>query len=133
MKYLAAAIIALASPAGAQPASFDGVWAVTVACPAVADAAGYTLRFPARIDRGELLGENGTPGSPGFLRLSGHVQSDGNAVLAAEGLVGSPRVAIGHVASLTPYRYNAPTRFVGGHGTGSRNSVRPCSLDFVRG
>lgn len=126
-------IMALISPAHAQVARFDGVWAVTVSCPAIADAAGYTLRFPARIAGGELIGENGSPGAPGYLRLSGHVQPDGTAMLSADGLVGSPRVAIGRVPALTPYRYTAPTRFTGDHGAGARTSVRPCTLDFARG
>lgn len=136
MKILAvwvAAVTAFVSPARAQPAAFDGVWAVTVACQAIADADAYTLRFPARIAGGDLYGENGSPGAPGFLRLSGHVQPDGTALLSADGLVGSPRVAIGRVPSLTPYRYSAPSRFTGNRGTGTRTSVRPCTLDFTRG
>ncbi len=129
---IASAVMASASPVRAQSAAFDGGWAVTVSCPAVADADGYTLRFPARIAGGDLSGENGSPGFPGYLRLSGHVQADGTALLSAEGLVGSPRVAIGRVPSLTPYRYTAATRFTPSRGAGTRTSVRPCTLDFVR-
>lgn len=128
-----AGLAALASPVRAQPSSFDGLWAVVVACPPIADAAGYTLRFPARIAGGELSGENGSPGVPGFLRLTGHVQPDGTALLSADGLIGNPRDAIGRLPSLTPYRYTATTRFTGNHGIGSRTSVRPCTLDFARG
>ncbi len=119
-------------PAAAQPTQFDGSWAVTVSCPAVADATGYTLRFPARVMSGNLVGENGRPGDAGYLRLAGHIQPDGTALLAADGLIGNPRTAIGQLPSLTPYRYAAATRFAGDRGTGNRTSVRPCTLDFVR-
>ena len=130
---ITAGLMALASPARAQTSAFDGSWAVTVACPAVADSDGYTLRFPVRVAGGDLIGENGAPGMAGFLRLTGHIQPDGVTLLAAEGLVGSPRHAIGRIPSLTPYHYSAATRFTPSHGNGSRTSVRPCTLDFVRG
>lgn len=116
----------------AQSTPFDGSWAVTVSCPAVADAIGYTLRFPARVTGGNLIGENGSPGDAGYLRLAGRIQPDGSAVLAADGLVGNPRTAIGQLPSLSSYRYTATTRFAGNRGTGNRTSVRPCTLDFVR-
>ena len=116
----------------AQPAPFDGSWAVTVSCPAVVDAIGYTLRFPARVTQGNLTGENSTAGAAGYLRLAGHIQPDGTALLAADGLIGNPRTAIGQLPSLTPYRYTATVRFAGNHGTGNRTTTRPCTLDFVR-
>ncbi|MDT7950750.1 MAG: hypothetical protein RQ966_04520 [Acetobacteraceae bacterium] len=129
---LLAASALRANPVAAQSSQFDGVWGVTISCPAVADATGYTLRFPARVTRGSLAGENGAPGQPGYLRLTGSIQADGSALLEAHGLVGSPRTAIGQLPSLTPYHYTAAARFAGDHGTGNRTSVRPCSLDFVR-
>lgn len=127
---LVASVLQLGS-AAARAAQFDGMWAVTVSCPAVADATGYTLRFPARVTDNSMVGENGSPGEAGYLRLTGVIQADGTALLAATGLVGNSRTAIGQLPSLTPYRYTATTRFAGAHGTGDRTSVRPCKLDFV--
>ena len=131
MKRLCILLTALASPAYAQSTPFDGVWSVTIACPAIADAAGYTLRFPARVTEGDLLGQNQAPGAPGYLRLAGHIQPDGTALLDAQGLVGNPRVALGQVPTLTPYRYAATTRFSGNHGQGNRVTTRPCTLDLT--
>ena len=132
MKRLCLLLAALASPARAQSTPFDGVWGVIVACPAIADAAGYTLRFQARVTAGDFLGENGTPGTPSYLHLSGHIHPDGTALLDAAGLVGSPQYALGRVPTLTPYHYTAPTRFTGNHGVGTRTTTRPCTLDFTR-
>ena len=121
-----------AQPAIAQSASFDGVWNVTVSCPAAGDAAGYTLRFHADVSGGALVGENGTPGLGGYLHIAGRIQPNGNAVLIARGLVGNPRVAIGNLPTLTPYNYTAVVHFDGNHGTGRRTTARPCTLDFLR-
>ena len=81
---------------------------------------------------GNLVGENGRSGDAGYLRLAGHIQPDGTALLAADGLIGNPRTEIGRLPSLIPYSYTAATRFAGDRGTGNRTRVRPCTLGFVR-
>ncbi len=124
---------AVAPSAQAETTPFDGAWSATVMCPAVADATGYTLRFPARVSEGQFKGENATAGSAGYLLLVGRIQRDGSALLTADGLVGNPRTAIGQLPTLTPYHYTATVRFAGSAGTGQRTSTRPCRLDFVRG
>ena len=63
MKRLVFLLTALASPASAQSGPFDGLWSVVIACPAIDDAAGYSLRFPARVTAGDLVGENAAPGA----------------------------------------------------------------------
>ena len=112
---------------------FDGAWAVTLVCPQAADGVfGYTYRFGAIVTDGVLHGENGTRGMPSWLALDGRIQPDGTALLAAEGLTGTPEYAMGRVPKMTSYRYRATARFGGTRGTGTRTEVRPCTLDFVR-
>ena len=62
---------------------------------------GYTYRFPATVAGGTLHGENGQPHISGWLTLDGAIRPDGAALLAAEGLSGSPDYAAGRVARLS--------------------------------
>lgn len=125
-------LLLLATPAAAQAPGFDGVWGVTITCTASADATGYRLQFPARIAGGMIQGQNGEPGKPGYLLLQGRVEPGGAASLTGDGLVGSPRTAIGQLASTTPYHFLGTARFAGNQGTGQRTTTRPCSIDFTR-
>ena len=112
---------------------FDGAWAVTLVCPQAADGAfGYTYRFGAIVTDGVLHGENGVRGMPSWLALDGRIQPDGTALLAAEGLTGTPNYAVGRVPKLTSYHYRATARFSSTRGTGTRTEVRPCTLDFMK-
>jgi hypothetical protein len=46
---------------------FDGNWQTTLTCPAKGDTEGYTWKFPSVIQNGNLRGEHGTAGEPGYL------------------------------------------------------------------
>ncbi len=112
---------------------FDGTWAVIVTCPKAADGAfGYIYHFNAAVVDGVLHGENGTRGMPSWLTLDGRIQSDGSAVLAADGLTGPPQYSVGQVVKLTPYHYRVNARLTTSHGAGTRIETRPCTLDFTR-
>lgn len=93
-----------------SPARFDGVWNVTVQCPAHEGASGYTLRFPAQVKDAVLSGQFGTPGQPGSLTLTGKIEPDGNASIDARGMTGDPRYAANQLNRGSAYAYRAGAR-----------------------
>lgn len=137
MKLAIALGVALACAPGAGQAAhpFDGRWEVTITCSAAADGArGYTLRFSARVQDGVFAGAyRGSSAAEGSLDLSGPIAADGTARLAARGLTGDPRTAVGRVAQQTPYAYTLEARFQGDAGAGRRIETRPCEASFRRG
>jgi uncharacterized caspase-like protein len=115
-----------------RPAPFDGNWTATVECPPHKDAAGYVFRFPVQVKDGVLAGQNGIPGQPGSLTLSGTVRSDGSASIDARGLTRDPKHTVTRLSSGSPYAYHVDARFEGSRGSGHRTEVRPCTLTFVK-
>ena len=115
-----------------SPTRFDGVWNVTVQCPAHEGASGYTLRFPAQVKDAVLAGQFGTPGQPSSLTLSGKIEPDGNASIDARGMSGDPRYTSNQMNKGSAYAYRADVRFDGSRGTGTRTETRPCTLTFVK-
>jgi len=131
------AVILAAALAGAARAQgrnqFDGTWLVALQCDAARDgAAGYTFTFAASVKDGVLHGDHGVPGQAASLSLDGTIQPDGRALLFAHGLTGDPTYNVGRVAPVTPYSYHLQSRFEGGHGTGTRLELRPCSAVFTK-
>jgi len=136
-----AAPVAAAAPApdkGAptSPGSvgrFDGTWNVTVDCPKHTDGAlGYTLRFVVQVKDGFLRGDHGTVGTPGWVRLEGAIQSDGNATLEATALSGDPRYNVGNIRQGVRANYTVLSRFDDSRGTGRRMQHRECAYTFVK-
>lgn len=125
-----------APPAAAQVERFDGEWKVTLTCPphetADDDARGYTHRFAARIDRGELRGTYGTEGEIGYHHLYGTVRADGSANLRLDGIVNDPRHAIRKAQRGKPYTYRVGAKFDERSGFGQRQSGRACEFTFAR-
>jgi hypothetical protein len=117
-----------------QPSPFDGDWDVTLACPASADgrAMAYSFEFPAQAKNGEMVGERGTPGEPGWLRLTGPIRPDGSAALTAEGMTNIPGYALYAVKRGTHYIHAVTARFDGRHGSGEWITVRTCKFDFTK-
>lgn len=117
--------------AGVQ--DFDGAWAVTIVCAKAPDGAlGYTWAFSADVHNGALLGRYGAPGAVSSGTLSGQINSSGDAVLSVHGLTGNNRYNVGHVNQGTPFHYTANVHFDRAHGTGKRNELRECQLNFVK-
>ncbi|MGG5821197.1 hypothetical protein [Falsiroseomonas sp. HW251] len=131
MRRAAVLFLLVAGGAAAQaPSAFDGTWDVTVACTNAADGAlGYTLRFPARVEAGLLVGDYRGDGT---LHLEGPIRPDGTARLRAVGTTGDPNRAVGRVPRQSDYRYTVEARFAGNSGTGRRLETRPCDLTFRR-
>jgi Caspase domain len=115
-----------------SPTRFDGVWNVTVQCPAYEGASGYTLRFPAQVKDAVLAGQFGTPGQPSSLTLNGKIEPDGNASIDARGMTGDPKYTSNQMNKGSAYAYRADVRFDGSRGTGTRTETRPCTLTFVK-
>jgi hypothetical protein len=117
---------------------FDGTWKTTLTCPAKGDTDGYTWVFASAIKDGSLHGERGTVGEPGYLLIEGKVAEDGNAKIAANGIVYSRQYARGAFAAKgESYSYNVKARFTESEGSGVRDQGlgiigRPCTFEFVK-
>jgi hypothetical protein len=128
-------LAAVSPPANARnPAGrFDGIWTVTVQCPAHRGAIGYTKRLVAQVKDGALTAQQGRAGQPNSLVLSGTIQPDGKASIDARGVVGDSRTAVGGLSQGAEYAYRVDAVFEDTRGTGSRaDSIRPCDMTFVK-
>jgi hypothetical protein len=126
-------LFALGAARADEPqAHFDGVWTTVVACAAVGGAVPYSYEFFSTVKDSVLHGEHGVKGAPGWLQLDGHIMPDGAAAIAAHGLVGKERAALGERPPGTPYRYQIDARFSDKSGTGHRVKGRTCTVSFSR-
>jgi hypothetical protein len=140
MRYRMQCVLAAAALAGATVASraadiraFDGIWAVTVICETAPDGAkGYTWMFRADVHDGALLGHYNPAGAVPSGTLSGQINSDGSGVFVMRGLTGDRISTVGRLNPGSPFSYTANVHFNRTHGTGKRNELRACGLDFVR-
>jgi hypothetical protein len=137
---LPGAVDELLAPLGAKAARtastrFDGAWTVAIECPKVTDGErvkGYAFRFPGTVKDGRLQAQRLTEGTPGFLRLEGAIDADGQAQLSASGLTSGPEYAMKGAPPGTLYTYGVAARFEAGRGTGRRAEGRPCTFTFVK-
>jgi len=129
---LSALLFAVGAGADDSAARFDGDWATVVACAMAAGAVAYSYEFSSSVKNGVLHGEHGIKGAPGWLRLDGQIQPDGSASIAAHGLVGKERAAVGELPPGAPYHYNIVASFSENSGTGHRVNVRRCTVTFSR-
>ena len=106
-------------------ARFDGVWNVTVQCPAHGSAAAYTKHLLAQVKDGAVTARQGEVGQPNSLALSGKIQPDGKASIDARGMVGDPRNAVRGLSQGTAYAYRVDAVFEGTRGVGNRAERRP--------
>ncbi len=119
-------------PASAWPQGiFDGAWNVTVVCKQAPDGAlPYTWSFTAAVRTGMLMGNYRAPGTIPSGTLSGQIDAAGNAILSMRGLTGKPDYSVDRVHPGSPFAYTVTAHFTVGHGSGRRNELRECSLDF---
>jgi hypothetical protein len=129
---------ALGAPAlaGAQaPATFDGAWNVTLACPPHSgddDAKGYTHRFPGQVTNGEMRAVHGSEGEPGWHLVTGRIAADGSATLQVDGVVNNEKYAINHAQRGKAYKYKVKAQFDAAQGSGERLTGRACHFTFTR-
>jgi len=132
------AIILLLSATSFALDRFDGKWLTKLTCPPKGSTLGYTWEFPATIQNSNFVGEHGTAGEPGYLRLEGKVADSGSAKLSANGVVASRQYARGVFAHKgEDYSYDVKAEFKEGEGTGTRNEGlgivgRPCVFEFKK-
>jgi hypothetical protein len=118
--------------------SFDGTWKTRLACPAKGNTDGYTWEFPSVVSAGNLRGEHGSAGQPGYLRIEGKIAADGSAKLAASGIVASRKYGTGLLTHEgTEYSYDVKAQFKQSEGSGVRDKGlgivgRPCTLEFTK-
>ena len=72
---------------------YDGNWLTKLSCPPKGNTEGYTWQFVSVIQNGNLHGERGTAGQPGYFTIDGAIGDDGNAKLAASGVIASREYA----------------------------------------
>jgi hypothetical protein len=117
---------------------FDGNWQTTLTCPAKGDTEGYTWKFPSVIQNGNLRGEHGTAGEPGYLLVEGKIGEDGNVKVSASGIVASRQYARGVFAAKgESYSYDVKVHFTQTEGSGTRETGlgivgRPCTFEFTK-
>jgi hypothetical protein len=117
---------------------FDGKWLTTYTCPAKGNTEGFTWKFPSVITAGNLRGEHGTAGEPGYLLIEGSIAENGSAKLTANGIVASRKYARGAFAhGGAEYSFDIKAQFKETEGTGTRNEGlgvygRPCTFEFVK-
>ena len=142
MKYFGPAVYllclhALAVPARAQGASFDGAWEIHLTCADTRDKSGavvkgYVFDFPVSVKNGELRGLRGEPGQSSSLMLAGAIAESGEVRIEAHGYTGQPDYTVGHVRPASPYSYTLRGQFDNAHGHADRQELRRCSADFER-
>ena len=112
---------------------FDGTWVITLACPKHEDGAlGYSYQFIAHVKNGVIHGQYGTADIAPNLTLDGKINSDGGAVLSANGLTGDPKYLIHNSKKNMPYAYHIAAKFSNSQGTGKRIEDRDCNATFVK-
>jgi hypothetical protein len=121
-----------ATPAAQAGTVFDGQWTVNIVCPAYQDAEAYTEHFSVVIQNGQLLGQRGTAGQPGYLTLGGTVADDGTIKLSGTQLTNNPDYSVGHVPAGTKIPFTVNGKMDGDSGQGTRTEVRPCTYYFNR-
>jgi hypothetical protein len=129
---------ALAPPAGAKvnaegkTREFDGAWEVTVTCADLGKTRGYTRFLTATVTDGVLRAEDKEPNKTNWLTIDGTIPPGGKATLSARGLTGSSAFTVGGGPAGSAYTYTIDAQFEATRGTGKRNELRPCKLDFVK-
>ena len=112
---------------------FDGTWNVSLGCAKAPDGAlPYTWSFSAEVQRGSILGYYNKPGIVPSGTLSGQIGAGGDALLIMQGLTGNTNYTVGYANPGTPFRYTITAHFDSANGTGKRNEMRNCVLDFVK-
>lgn len=130
---LAVAAAATLPHAGHAATPFDGTWSVVQDCPTAPDGArGYKWSYDAVVTNGNLVGEHGTKGNPSSQTLSGTINADGSARLAASGLTGDSDRTKGFMQPGSKFYFTVEAKFAGTKGTGTRTTGRTCNFTFTK-
>jgi hypothetical protein len=112
---------------------FDGKWNVIIGCDQASDGAlAYKWYFTAEIRNRSMLGQYHDAETDSSGTLSGRVQANGDAVLRMIGKTGAPAYSVARARSGSPFHYTANTHFADRSGSGKRNELRQCDLEFSK-
>ena len=122
------------APAGTagKTRDFDGKWDVTVSCPDAGKVRGYSRPLSATVTDGVLHADDKDVNKANWLTIEGTIPPDGKARLSARGLTGDSIYTVGGGAAGSPYSYTIDAQFERTRGSGKRNELRPCKVDFVK-
>jgi hypothetical protein len=119
---LAVCALLLIPAALSAEGSFDGTWDTTLTCPPKGDTAGFTTHFPSTVTAGNLRGERGTAGAPGYMLLTGAIAANGSAKLTLNGIIANRAYARGVFAHKgEEYSWDAKAQFQATTGSGTRD------------
>jgi hypothetical protein len=110
---------------------FDGRWEVMVSCTAAGKAQAYTRLLTATVKDGVFRAEDQESKS-NWLAIDGEIPPGGKTTLTAKGVTGNAAFNVGNVQAGTPYAYTIDAQFELKRGTGKRNELRPCTLNFAK-
>ena len=102
------------------------------------DTAGFTTHFTSVVTAGNLRGERGTAGEPGYMLLTGAIAANGSAKLTINGIIANRAYARGIFAHKgEEYTWDAKAQFQATTGSGTRDQGlgiigRPCTFDFAK-
>jgi uncharacterized caspase-like protein len=117
---------------GANSRDFDGTWDVTVTCPDLGKVRGYSRPLSATVADGVLHAEDKDPNKSNWLTIDGTIPPGGKTTLSARGLTGDSSFTVGGGKAGSSYSYSIDAQFEATRGTGKRNELRPCKVDFVK-
>jgi hypothetical protein len=117
---------------GTGAGKFDGEWDVNISCPPAGKAGAYARYVMAVVKDSVFHAELLTPGTPGWLVMSGKIGANGKTSLMAKGLTGNPAATINNAKAGSPYGFTVSAQFDSASGTGKRNEIRPCDLKFAK-
>ena len=118
--------------AGGKTKDFDGTWDVTVTCSDIGKTRGYTRYLSATVADGVLRAEDKDPSKANWLAIEGSIPAGGKTTLNARGLTGDSVFTVGGAKAGSPYSYTIDVQFEATRGSGKRNELRPCNVDFVK-
>jgi hypothetical protein len=112
---------------------FDGRWATTVSCNTSKGAPPASVTFVTEVRDGVLLGQRGSEGLPGYLRIDGKVTPSGIGHIYAKGRsAANEHVAGQDLPAGTEYAYYIQAKFERASGAGNRVEGRACAYKFEK-
>jgi len=138
MRVLVVCALAVLPVVSIASETFDGTWNTKYTCPEKGNTKGFTFVFPTVIQKGNLRGERGTAGEPGYFLIEGKVSDDGSVKLSASGIVANREYARGiFTGKGSEYTFSGKAQFKDATGTGLRNEGmgivgRPCTFEFTK-
>ena len=103
-----------------------------MSCADVGKVRGYSRPLTATVTDGVLHAEDKDTNKSNWLTIDGVIPKGGKATLNAKGLTGNSAYAVGGVKPGSVYSYSIDAQFEATHGSGKRNELRPCTVEFVK-